>query len=311
MRSRRFLLTGATGFIGKRLAQSVLEQNYQLTVLTRQLHGFEKRFPFACDVYPWRPSDATPPLQAFTDVDVVVHLAGENIGKPVWSKAQAQILYNSRILSTRNLVRALAASRSAKPRLFVSASAVGFYGDRNHPVDEDAKAGSDFLARLCQDWEAAAEEASEMVDRLVLLRMGVVVGAHGGMLAKLIPVFRAGLGAKLGDGRQWMSWIHIDDLIQLILHLVDTPSIQGPVNVVTPNPVRNRDFTRMLATALKRRAPFTIPKIVLKLLYGRIAPAMLASQRIIPSKALQSGFRFQLPQLEAALNAALLQQQNE
>ncbi len=298
----RTLVTGATGFIGRHL----LPHLKRPVILSR--HGSKGREvlnPFDLTAYDWAPESAPPPAQAFDNVGVVVHLAGESVAAGRWTRAKKKRIYASRVTGTANLVRALT-QLPRPPRLLISASAVGYYGTRGDQLlDESSPAGRDFLADLCVNWEAAAMEAAQSGIRVVTLRIGLVLGPGGGALAAMRKPFSCGLGGTLGSGRQWMPWIHIDDLIQLILFLRDHEAIHGPVNATSPNPVTNADFTAALGKALGRPTLLPVPAPLLRMMVGQFADVLLASQRVVPQIAARSGFQFQQMHLQHALETAL------
>jgi len=289
------LVTGATGFIGRRL----LPWLKWPVVLTRnpERAGTALR---NVEIHRWEPESGPPPAEAFREVDTVFHLAGESVAAGRWSAARKQRIRDSRVLGTRHLVAALAALKE-RPAVLVSASAIGYYGDRgDETLDEEALPGDDFLAGVCQEWEAEANRATELGIRVVTPRLGIVLGKGGGALERMLTPFKLGLGGRLGSGRQWMSWIHIDDLIGLLLY-AGPGHISGPMNAVAPNPVTNREFTRELAGALHRPAILPVPEFALKLAFGEMAAVLLSSQRVVPAVAQRTGYRFQYPRLADAL----------
>jgi hypothetical protein len=239
--------------------------------------------------------------------DAVVHLAGESVvGR--WTEAKRKAIRESRVLSTRNLATALAHSE-AKPRVFVCASAIGFYGDRGDEVlGEESPMGRGFLAEVCQEWEDASRIAAEAGIRTVNIRTGLVLSARGGALAKMLAPFKLGLGGRLGSGRQWMSWIHMDDMVGAIHHVLGAESLTGPVNLVGPHPVRNSEFTKVLAVVLRRPAIFPVPQFALRLAFGKEAAEemLLASQRVEPARLAASGYVFRFRELRAALENLVL-----
>lgn len=294
----RALVTGATGFIGRRL----LERLESAVVLTRRPEQFGAP-PAGMEVFGWDPMTQTPPEAALRGVEVVFHLAGEPVAEGRWTAKKKARIRDSRRVGTANLVRGLAAA-SERPRVLVSASAIGYYGDRGDEiVDETAAPGDDFLAEVCRLWEWAAGEARRIGVRVVNPRIGIVLGADGGALKKMMLPFKLGLGGRLAGGRQWMSWVHVDDLVGLLLHAAATSEIDGPMNAVAPHPVSNGDFTRELAAAMHRPALLPAPGIMLKLAMGQFAEVLLASQRVVPSVALRTGYEFKFADLGPALRA--------
>jgi len=298
----RTLVTGATGFVGRHL----LPRLKRPVILSRS--GSKNRGalnPYDVTAYDWSPRRGPPPEQAFDNVDVVVHLAGENVASGRWTRAKKQRIRASRVQGTTNLVTALA-GLAKPPRLLISASAVGYYGSRGEELlTESSSPGDDFLADVCVAWEAAAMAAADVGVRVVTLRTGLVLGPGGGALDAMLKPFRWGLGGRLGSGQQWISWIHLDDLVELILFLRDHETIHGPVNVTSPTPCRNADFTQVLAEAVHRPAVLPVPAPMLRLALGQFSSVLLASQRAIPELALRSGFHFRYPEVDEALKASL------
>jgi uncharacterized protein (TIGR01777 family) len=266
-------ISGASGFIGRHLLKSLAQAGHSPHALTRH----------------------APPVES----DVVIHLAGEPVAQR-WTPAARQRILESRVAGTRNLVQALA-TLPRKPEALICASAIGYYGSRGDEIlTESSAPGAGFLPEVCVAWEREAQAAGALGIRVVCVRTGVVLDAHGGALVRMLPPFRMGLGGRLGSGRQWMSWIHLEDLVGLFQFAVES-QVRGPLNAVAPNPVTNSDFTRELAHALRRPALFPVPEFALKLLFGEMATVLLASQRIAPRAAEAAGFRFRFPHLPPAL----------
>jgi len=294
----RIAIAGGTGFIGEPLAERLARDN-DVAVLTRNPARVRVGRGIA-----WDP----PEQDAWSDVvaaaDVVINLAGENIGQR-WTKERKARMVSSRLDATNALVEAM---KSAPPRqrTFISASAVGYYGSRGDEILDEASAhGSGFLADLVMKWEAAAQQA-ESIARLAILRFGVVLDPHGGALAKMLPPFRLGLGGPIGDGRQWMSWIAREDVLGMIEWVIANDSARGVYNVTAPEPVRNRDFTRALGRALHRPAFVPVPAFGLKLLFGEMADGtVLPSQRAVPARALSENYPFRHTDLGEALASIL------
>jgi uncharacterized protein (TIGR01777 family) len=253
-------------------------------------------------------NSSPPPPRAFDGVDVVFNLAGESVAAGRWTKKRKARIHDSRVHGTRNLVDAITRLPSAnRPKAFVSASAVGYYGSRGEEtLTEDSDPGDDFLAQVCTSWECEARRAADQGVRACMMRIGIVLGPNGGALAKMLTPFKLGLGGRLGSGRQWMPWIHVEDLAGLFLHAAQLDAIQGPVNAVAPGIVRNREFTKALARELHRPAFLPAPYFGLRLMFGEFAKVLFASQKVEPRVALHSGFEFRFPQLPEALHAALL-----
>lgn len=297
MRSRpKVAILGVTGFIGRGLPALFAEDGMAITGVSRS--GQATR-PL---IQSWiRPEDLD-----LAGHDAVVNLTGESIDRR-WTAENRKLFHDSRVGVTRRLVEKLRRLPDGqRPKVLVNASAVGIYGDRgDEELHDDASSGSGYLAELCREWEEAAIEAESLGVRVVRLRIGVVLGRDGAAFEKLRRVFKAGIGGRLGNGRQWMPWIHVDDLRSAIHHCVMTDSISGPVNACAPSPERNRDFTRKFAAAVKRPAVFPVPGFALKLALGGFGGALLEGQRALPVKLLQSGYRFAFPTLDDALTGLI------
>lgn len=273
-------------------------------LITRDPERARGIFPNA-EVWRWEPHNFAPSQEVFRGIDVIFHLAGEPIAEGRWDSAKKARIRETRVTGTRRLVDALE-SLPNRPPVLISASAVGYYGDRGDEIlDESSPPGKDFLAEVCQAWEAEALRAAARGVRVVTARIGVVLGDGGGALTRMLVPFKLGLGGRLSDGRQWMSWIHLDDLAGLLLQAAENSAIAGPMNAVAPEPLTNREFTRSLAAALHRPAIFPVPKFALNLAFGEMSSILLASQRVLPQVALKAGYRYRYPKLADALRAAL------
>ncbi len=291
-------VTGATGFIGRALCRELGENGYQVLALTRDPSRAHAVLP-GVDVAAWGDHSAS-----FPPVDGVVHLAGEAVAGR-WSEAKKQRLRDSRIAGTHRLVDALT-QVSPRPRVLVSASAVGYYGDRgDETLTESSGPGHDFLAQLCQEWEAEAERVEPLGLRVARLRFGVVLARDGGALAQMLPLFRLGIGGPLGSGRQWFPWVHRSDVVGLIRFVLETAGASGPINVTAPQPVRNREFSHALGRALHRPAVLPAPALALRLALGEFAGTLLGSQRVVPERAQSLGYTFRHSELEPALRSTL------
>lgn len=295
------LITGATGLVGRALLEKLGGAN----ILSRDPARARVRLGGLARPFAWSGSKSSPP-EAFKGVDAVFHLAGEPVAEGRWTAAKKERIRRSRVEGTRALVSTLA-QLSQPPRVLVVASAVGFYGDRGEEVlEESAPGGSCFLAQVCADWEAEALAAIELGIRTVVVRIGIVLSPDGGALARMVKPFRIGLGGRLGSGRQWMPWIHIDDLVGLLLHAARDEQLQGPMNGAAPGPVTNRDFTATLGSVLHRPALLAVPALGLRLALGELSGALLASQRVEPAVARRTGYRFRYPDLQPALERCLI-----
>ncbi|RWX46074.1 hypothetical protein VT99_12431, partial [Candidatus Electrothrix marina] len=290
------LISGASGFIGTEVARSLAEQGHSVFALSRNVgHA-----PY------WDIGRKIVQLDENDRIDVVIHLAGENVAQGRWTADKKERILRSRVEGTRLLAEFFAAA-VYKPRLMISASAIGFYGERgDEELDEGSKKGTGFLSDVSQAWEEAARPAAEAGIRVVNTRFGMVLSPDGGALAKMLPPFRIGLGGPVGDGSQYMSWVNIHDAAQAILHIIQQEELHGPVNIVAPHPVTNQQFTRVLGKVLRRPAFFPVPKFFLSLFFGEMAQELLfASARVYPRKLRESGYVFAKPDLESALRSLL------
>jgi uncharacterized protein (TIGR01777 family) len=301
----RVLVTGGAGFIGKRLVSRLVSRGDEVIVLTRRPPVASKRVE-AARILNWDPQSGPPTPDAFGAIDAVVNLHGESIANGRWTAAKKERIRRSRIDGTRHLVQGIAAA-SPRPRVLVTSSAVGYYGPRgDESLDESSPSGQDFLAGVCREWEAEGGRARELGVRVVTIRTGIVLGAGGGALAKMILPFQLFAGGPLGSGEQWMSWVHLDDECGIIMHALDRPSVEGPMNATSPNPVRNRDFARALGRVLGRPSLLPTPAFAMRLLLGEMADALLLTgQRVLPKKAEGTSYRFHHPLLGEALESIL------
>lgn len=296
----RILITGATGFVGRHLVRHLTGGGHVVTALSRRPDRAREAVPEIEQAWEWD-ARVAPPTEAFQGVEAIVHLAGESVAGR-WTAHKREEIRRSRIEGTRLLVEGIAASAS-KPRILVSASAIGFYGDRgDDKLTEEAGAGDDFLARVCYAWEQEAQAAAALGVRVVRLRIGIVLG-DGGAARPLLMLGRLGLGGPLGSGRQWWSWIHVDDLVRLVEHVIDgqNEQLDGAVNAVASEAVRQREFAARLGRRLLRPAVLPAPAFALKVALGGFASELLSSRRVVPRRALESGFQFRYGKLDDAL----------
>ena len=290
---KKIAITGSSGLIGSSLVTQLRSTGYEVQKLVR-------RKPRASDEVFWDPIKGEIDLTALDGVDAFIHLAGAGVGDKRWSAAYRSEILNSRLLGTTTIANACQQLQSS---LFISASAIGYYGEAgNRTVTETDKGGSDFLSVVCREWEAVADLAPSV--RTIKLRTGLVLDPTGGALGRMLPIFKFGLGGKLGSGKQWWSWITLHDHIRAIIHLMNS-KIEGPVNLTSPNPVTNQEFTAALARALNRPAIFPAPAFALKLVLGGFSSEVLGSKRVVPKVLLDSKFEFDYPHLLEAIKALI------
>lgn len=299
------LVTGASGLVGRQLIQQLPGARVLSRSPAAGSGGAVTR------AWQWQPERQHAPTAAFERVEAVFHLAGEPVAEGRWTREKKQRIRDSRVLGTRNLVASMA-QILPRPRVLVCASAIGFYGDRGDtPVDEASEPGRGFLSEVCRAWEAEALEAEKLGVRVVLARIGLVLAPHGGALERMLLPFRLGVGGKLGSGQQWMSWVHLDDVVGLLLHAAQRKELRGPLNVVSPAPVTNESFTKALGSALRRPTLMTAPRLALRVALGEMSEVLLESQRVVPRVAQQSGYSFAHPELGSALAACLAQRKEQ
>jgi hypothetical protein len=289
--AQRIAVTGASGLIGSALVGYLKSEGHTVQRLVR-------RATVAPDEIRWDPKTGYVDIDALRGVDAVIHLAGVGVGDKRWTKRYKSEILNSRLLGTTAIANAVA---EVKPQVFISASAIGWYGDSgNRAVVESDSVGNDFLAAVCREWEGAADLAGEV--RTVKLRTGLVLDPTGGALGRMLPLFRFGLGGKLGSGKQWWSWITLHDVVRAIVFCLEK-KISGPVNLTSPNPVTNQEFTSALARAMKRPALFPAPAIALKIALGGFSSEVLGSKKVMPSALTEAGFKWDYPHISTALEA--------
>jgi uncharacterized protein (TIGR01777 family) len=293
--AQRIAVTGASGLIGSALVGYLKSEGHTVQRLVR-------RATVAPDEIRWDPKTGYVDIDALRGVDAVIHLAGVGVGDKRWTKRYRSEILNSRLLGTTAIANAVA---EVKPQVFISASAIGWYGDSgNRAVVESDSVGNDFLAAVCREWEGAADLAGEV--RTVKLRTGLVLDPTGGALGRMLPLFRFGLGGKLGSGKQWWSWITLHDVVRAIVFCLEK-KISGPVNLTSPNPVTNQEFTSALARAMKRPALFPAPAIALKIALGGFSSEVLGSKKVMPSALTEAGFKWDYPHISTALEALVEQ----
>lgn len=295
----KILISGSHGLVGTALIKSLEPEGHEIFTLVRH-------YPESPSEIEWSPDRYSIALARIEGFDAVVHLAGENIAEGRWTAEKKKRIRESRVKGTKLLGDALA-NLSNPPRTLISASAIGYYGHRGDEVlTEDSAPGDDFLSEVCVEWEKATALATEKGIRVVNTRFGIILDANGGALAKMLPPFRMGIGGRIGSGKQWMSWIALDDVIGGIKFALTNETLRGPVNFVAPNPVRNAEFTKTLGRALSRPTIFPIPAFGVRLVFGEMADALLLSgQRVEPSRLHESAYQFQYQQLDSALSRVL------
>ncbi|MBD2493626.1 TIGR01777 family oxidoreductase [Nostoc sp. FACHB-280] len=301
-------ITGATGLVGSRLVERLQTEGHQVLVLTRNAGLAQKVFPAAnfpsVEIVTYTPTTSGGWQDAISGCEAVVNLAGEPIGEGRWTAERKQEILNSRQLGTQKIVEAIAKA-NPKPRVLVNTSAIGYYGtSETATFDEASASGNDFLAQVCQAWEAEATKVKDAGVRLVILRFGIVLG-KGGALAKMIPPFQLFAGGPIGSGRQWFSWIHIDDVVNLILQALNKSDMEGVYNATAPNPVRMNDLAQSVGTVLNRPSWLPVPAFAIEALLGDGAIVVLEGQQVLPKRTLESGFTYQYPNLQPALKQIL------
>ncbi|MFN6563979.1 MAG: TIGR01777 family oxidoreductase [Nostoc sp. ChiSLP01] len=301
-------VTGATGFVGSRLIQRLHREGHTILVLTRNITFAQKVFPSGAfpnlEIVAYTPTQSGSWQSAIALCDAVVNLAGEPIGEGRWTPERKQEILNSRKLGTQKIVEAIV-SANPKPTVLVNASAIGYYGtSETATFDETSLSGNDFLAEVCQAWEAEATKVKNAGVRLVILRFGIVLG-NGGALAKMIPPFKLFAGGPIGTGRQWFSWIHVDDLVNLILQALTKPEIEGVYNATAPNPVRMADLSHSLGEVMHRPSWLPVPSFAIEALLGDGAMVVLEGQKVLPKRTVETGFEYRYPNLQAALKEIL------
>jgi uncharacterized protein len=300
----KILVTGGTGFVGTALTARLIEDGHAVTILTRSLKG-ARPLPQGASYLEGDPAGEGPWQERVAGHDGVVNLAGASIFRR-WTDAAKQVIRESRVLTTKHIVDALGA-RQGKETHLLSASAIGYYGfHEDEELDESSPAGEGFLADLAREWESAALAAERSGARVVLTRFGVVLGPGGGALEKMVPLFRYWLGSPLGSGKQWFSWIHMQDLVEILAFLLGRPEISGPVNCTAPAPVRNVEMTKILGEVLKKPTFMpAVPGFILSAVLGEFGSMLLKGQKVLPGKLVQHGFTFRFPEMRPALAACL------
>lgn len=304
----KIAITGATGFVGSRLVERLHKEGNQIVVLTRNTTSARKIFPVEAfgnvEIVAYTPTTSGAWQDGVGGCDGVVNLAGEPIAEARWTPEHKREILNSRQLGTQKIVEAIAKA-NPKPRVLVNASAIGYYGtSETATFDESSTSGKDFLAQVCQAWEAEAQKVKDAGVRLVILRFGIVLGL-GGALGKMITPFKLFAGGPIGSGRQWFSWIHIDDLVNLIVQALTKPQMEGVYNATAPNPIRMNDLSQTMGQVMNRPSWLPVPSFALEALLGDGAIVVLEGQQVLPKRTLESGFEYQYPSLQPALKEIL------
>ena len=295
----KILISGASGLVGAAVAQSLTNDHHEIIRLVR-------RAPRSREEIEWNPDANKLDASGLNHIEAVVHLAGESIASGRWNREKKARIRDSRVKGTRLLSETLA-NLSQPPRVLVSASAIGYYGDRGDEVlTEESPEGRGFLAEVCREWEAATGAAQERGVRVTMMRFGMILSERGGALTKMMPPFKMGVGGRIGSGQQFISWVALDDVVGAIIYAIGTESLTGPINTVAPNPVTNEEFTRVLGRVLSRPTIFPLPAFAARLAFGEMADELLlSSARVEPRRLLESGYRFRYADLESALRSML------
>jgi len=302
---KKIIITGATGLIGQQLTIKLTDMGYKITIFTRNPDNAQKKLPNVHKVVKWEYDYVDEWLHELESVDAVIHLAGANLSTKRWNKEYKKLLYDSRIISTKKLIEAIK-TVERKPKVFITASAIGYYGNRSDEIlTEESEAGKDFLANLCNDWEKEAKNVEQFGVRSVQIRTGLALSRNEGALKQMLPAFKYFIGGPLGNGKQWYSWLHIEDIVNIYVKALESEILSGPINAVSPNPVTMKKFAKILGDVLHRPSFFSVPKIILLLVIGQVAEVVTSSQRVVPEKLLNSSFKFKFEKLEDALRDIL------
>ena len=297
----KILITGASGLIGKALQESFAAKGYEMLLATRREPKDDQHIQWNADTG-FRDDD----LERLEGLDAVIHLAGENIAGFRWTEEKKKAIRDSRVFGTRSMIETFD-KLNDKPKTFISGSAIGFYGDRgDDEMTESSAAGKTFLSEVCKEWEAESRRAEDLGIRTVLLRTGIVLSKDGGALATMMTPFKLGVGGVIGDGKQWMSWISLDDVVGIINYALENEHVRGAVNLTSPNPVTNEEFTKTLGSVLYRPTSLPLPEFAVHMVFGEMGDALLLdSTRVIPKRMKDAGYEFKYPVLRAALERAV------
>ena len=303
--NKKVIVTGASGLIGSLLCKELINRGDAITIFTKSPDMTRIKIPGAVDYVDWnyrKPKD----WQSIIDgKSAIIHLAGANISGKRWTKKHKKEIFDSRIISTQNLIKAIENS-TLKPECLIISSAVGYYGNAGDEIlTETSPSGTDFLAEVCRDWEKESEIVDSLGIRRVNVRTGIVLSTEGGALKKMVLPFKLFIGGSLGNGKQWFPWIHIDDIIRIYIDALDNISIKGPINAAAPGIVSMKEFSKILGNTINRPSIFSVPKIILRLVIGKVTESILASQRVVPKALLDSGFKFKFENIQEALRDLL------
>lgn len=297
----KILITGATGLIGKDVGKKLVEEGHEVSILTRNAEEAKSSLPFPAKILEWKNYSESLPRSYFDDIHTVIHLAGESIAAARWTPEVKKRILESRKIGTRKIVEAIKYSNGSVKQ-FISASAIGIYGPGNDVVQESSPLRRDFLSEVCQQWEKESQELSSIGVNVINPRIGIVLSRKGGAMDRMLPLFSMGLGGAIGSGKQWMSWIHQDDLTNMFLFFIQNPHLSGAFNAVAPNPVSNFEFSRSLAESLGRRLFFPVPKVILKLALGEMSTLVTDGPKVSSNKIINEGFEFKYKDLKSALS---------
>ena len=301
----RVAITGATGFVGRALLQTLIQRGDEVLILTRRPAAARQVLGETINAVQWTPKYTPSWGQQVALCDAVINLAGEPIFGRRWTAKQKERILRSRTEAAAGIIEAIRQA-DRPPRVLINASAIGYYGPHGDELlDESSPPGEDFLAQVCRAWEEAVETGQSAGFRIVRIRTGIVLGAEGGALKRMLPAFKMFVGGRFGSGRQWMSWIHIEDLVRLYLWALDNSMAEGPLNGTAPNPVSNREFSQLLGRVLRRPSLFPVPAFVARAIFGEAAQVILSGQRVLPRRCQELGFAFRFPRLEEALRKVL------
>jgi uncharacterized protein len=301
----KFFLTGGTGFVGSHLTEQLVQRGHTITILTRRARP-QPDSDQAVTFVQGDPNEPGPWMDSVPEHDIVINLAGASIfGR--WTEENKKLIRDSRVFTTRHIVEALAAAGERQTKLLLSTSAIGYYGDQGEKeLTEDSPPGQDFLAKLAQEWEAEALKARDLGVRVAITRFGIVLGRGGGILEKLLPVFKSFAGGPMGSGQQWFSWIDQSDQLSAYIFVLEHPNLEGPINFTAPQPVRNAELARTLGKVLHRPSLMPAPAFMVKMVMGEFADVVLGGQKVLPAKLLEAGFTFEYPTIETALRHQIL-----